>query len=143
MAKVKCTVKKNAVYLYHYDIQTKKRINEKDIKDQVISYLKNSNLLYKQKRNRTHNADVRCLASRKKQLKELHENMELTTNVYLEELQKLEKEQKQIDNCYRKYVQNFEGWFNSLNFDQQSRIIWQTIKYIEVDFDTKKLVVYS
>ena len=61
MAKVKCTVKKNAVYLYHYDIQTKKRINEKDIKDQVVSYLKSSNLLSKQKRNRTHNADEMCI----------------------------------------------------------------------------------
>ena len=143
MAKVKCTVKKNAVYLYHYDIQTKKRINEKDIKDQVVSYLKSTNLLYKQKRNRTHNADVRYLTTRRNQLKKLHENMDLTTEIYLEEMAKLEKEQKKIDKCYKKYVQNFDTWFNSLNFDQQSKLIWQTINYIEVDFETKDLVIYS
>ena len=143
MAKVKCTVKKNAVYLYHYDIQTKKRINEKDIKDQVVSYLKSSNLLYKQKRNRTHNADVRHMTARRNQLKKLHENMDLTTDIYLKEMKKLDKEQKQIDNCYKKYVQNFDTWFNSLSFDRQSKLIWQTIKYIEVDFETKDLIIYS
>ena len=69
--------------------------------------------------------------------------MDLTTEIYLEEMAKLEKEQKKIDKCYKKYVQNFDTWFNSLNFDQQSKLIWQTINYIEVDFETKDLVIYS
>ena len=69
--------------------------------------------------------------------------MDLTTEIYLEEMAKLEKEQKKIYKCYKKYVQNFDTWFNSLNFDQQSKLIWQTIYYIEVDFETKDLVIYS
>lgn len=83
------------------------------------------------------------MTARRNQLKKLHENMDLTTDIYLKEMKKLDKEQKQIDNCYKKYVQNFDTWFNSLSFDRQSKLIWQTIKYIEVDFETKDLIIYS
>ena len=69
----------------------------------------------------------------------MYENMELTTEVYFEEMRKLDKEQRSADNYYKRYVQEFDIWFNSLDYDQQVKIIWQNIKCIEVDFETKEL----
>lgn len=138
-AKLECSVKKDKVYLYYFDNQSKKRISESMVKRQFIEYMKESNLLYRQKRTKSRSADIRHIAALRRQLKNMYDNMELTTDVYLEEMRKLDKEQQSADNYYKRYVQEFDIWFNSLDFDQQVKIIWQNIKYIEVDFETKKL----
>ena len=138
-AKLECSVKKDKVYLYYYDNQSKKRINESMIKKQFIEYMKESNLLYRQKRTKSRSADIRHIAALRRQLKNMYDNMELTTDVYLEEMRKLDKEQQSADNYYKRYVQEFDIWFNSLDYDQQVKVIWQNIKYVEVDFETKEL----
>ena len=138
-ARLECSVKKDKVYLYYFDNQSKKRISESMVKKQFIKYMKESNLLYIQKRTKSRSADIRHIAALRRQLKNMYENMELTTEVYFEEMRKLDKEQRSADNYYKRYVQEFDIWFNSLDYDQQVKIIWQNIKCIEVDFETKEL----
>lgn len=142
-AKLECSVKKDKVYLYYFDIQSKKRINENLIKKKFIEYVKSSNILYRQKRTKSRSADIRYIAALRRQLKNMYDNMELTTEVYLEEMRKLDKEQQSADICYKRYVQDFDIWFNSLDFDQQVKIIWQNVKYVEIDFEAKELYFHS
>ena len=83
------------------------------VKKQFIKYMKESNLLYIQKRTKSRSADIRHIAALRRQLKNMYENMELTTEVYFEEMRKLDKEQRSADNYYKRYVQEFDIWFNS------------------------------
>lgn len=139
-SKLKSTVKENGVYLYYYDMETKKRINETEIKENVIEYIKDSNVLYRNARNRTFKADIAQLEKRTNELERLYKNTLITTDIYNKEIKDLNKEKNKIMNCKNKYIDNLHSYFNELTFEEQSKMIWKCINYIQVDFASKDII---
>lgn len=139
-SKIQSTVKQNGVYLYYYDLETKKRVNEIQIKQDVIEYLKESNILYKNVRNRTFKADVAHLEKKMNEVERIYKNCLITTEMYKEEQMKLKKENAKIIECKNKYIDNLNSYFNSLNFNDQSKIIWKCINFIQIDFTKKDII---
>lgn len=139
MSQLKSTVKKDKVYLYYFDFKTKNRINESDVKKEVIKYMRSHNIVYKKRRNKCYKADIKQIELKKATLKRMYDNMALTTDAYIIEMCKIEKELEKIQACYNKYVKELETYFDKLDFEKQEKLIWQCIKYIEFDFSKKNI----
>lgn len=139
ISQMKSTVKKDKVYLYYFDFKTRKRINETDIKKEVIRYMKNHNVLYKNKRNKCYKADLQQINNKKVTIKRMYDNMALSTSAYINEMCNIEEEYKKIQECYDKYVINIEAYFENLSYEKQEKLIWQNIKQIEVNFEKKNI----
>lgn len=135
----KSTVKKSGAILYYYDAQLKKRINEKYITEAVIKHLRDTQVLYKDERKKTYEADLQALQSKKKHLSNAHDLGKITTETYKKELIALQKERNEIKTLKTKYVDCVGTYFNSLKHKQKERIIWKHINYIEVDYLNKEV----
>lgn len=136
----KSTVKPNGPILYYFDSKTKKRINEKYITESVIEYLRDSQTLYKAKRKKTYEQDLKALKDRKKQLDRTYQLCAITTNTYIQELKELEKEENKINKLKAKCIDCLHTYFNNMTFQQKEEIIWKYISYVEVDYNSKTVV---
>lgn len=143
-ATMKSTVKKDRVYLYYYDNESRKRISEIKLQNAFIKHAKEKNILYRKKRGRTYVADTVYLKRKKDTLVKMYEEMNISTENYIEEMAKLEKELKYSQMYYDMYIKKLDEYFEGLEYEQKEKLVNKCIKYIEVDFeDNKNIAIYD
>ncbi len=140
VSKLKSTVKKEKVYLYYFDVDTKQRVNESILEKEALNYLKNNEVLYKKYRGKTYRADLQHLKSKKETLDRMYKDMDITTDVYITENLEIDNEMKKIKRYYQKYISNIEDYFDNLKYEDKASLIRKNIKYIEIDFAEKNII---
>lgn len=136
----KSTLKKEHPILYYFDNDTNQRINEKDIKNEILDHLQTNAILYKQERNRSYENDIKRLDKRKEKIVMMYRCNKISDETYFNELLRIKEERKIINKKYHEYVQCFHAYFDSLKFDDQLYIIEKNINRIEIDFDKKQII---
>lgn len=139
----KSTVKKTSTILYYFDTRSKQRINEKDITEQVVSYMQSNKLIYKKERNKRYETDIRKLNDRSLKLNHLYTLSRIEKATYDAELKKIGNERKKITKFYSEYVENVSAYFNNLSYEEKTFLIEKYVNRIEVDFASKQVLCVS
>lgn len=141
LSSLKSTKKPNSVYLYYFDDITKKRINENKLLDDAIKIMRKNQTVYKNFRGCSYQTDVKKIKDKKSKLKKLYDLTNITTDLYKEELLKIEKEEHLINDYYIKYVKELSNTFYALKDREKELFVWKHINYIEVDYSMKEIKV--